>query len=120
MPPVFPYGLPGYGPAATTTTITDAQQIQPQGENSQQIKQPTNISTEPAGKRPTHQVLAAMAPGDAPEDADREADLAAVGLDTGGSISPRQRSNNNLAATLQVPCGRRIGGCSPRRAGPPT
>jgi len=51
------YGLPGYGPAATNEA---------QGEKFQQIKQPTDISMEPAGKLPTRHVLAAAGCGTQP------------------------------------------------------
>jgi hypothetical protein len=60
MPLVFPCGLPGYGPATPTITLTGAQQIQAEGEKLQQIEQPTDIATEPAGKMLTRQVSAAV------------------------------------------------------------
>ena len=60
MAPVFPCSMPGYGPTTTTASITDAQQIQAQGKKFQLIEQPADISTEMAGKLPTHQVLAVV------------------------------------------------------------
>ena len=48
------------GEQPPTTTITSTQQIQAKGEKSQQIEQPADISTKPAGKMPTRQVLAAV------------------------------------------------------------
>jgi len=50
MSPVFPCGLPGYGPVTPTITITGAQQIQTKGEKLQLIEQPTDMAMEPAGK----------------------------------------------------------------------
>jgi len=57
MPLVFLYGLPGYGPATTNEA---------QGGKFQQIKQPADISMEPAGKLPTRHVLAAAGCGTQP------------------------------------------------------
>jgi len=47
-------------PATTTITITGAQQIQAEGEKLQQIEQPTDVTTEPAGKMLILPVLAAV------------------------------------------------------------
>jgi hypothetical protein len=58
MPPVFPYGWPGYGMPAVS--ITGVQQIQDEGKKLQQIEQPTDIATEPAGKMLTCQVSAVV------------------------------------------------------------
>jgi hypothetical protein len=56
LPPVFPYGMPGYG-----TTLLSFQDVQPTVQPTlEQIEQAMDITTEPVGKMLTCKVSAAV------------------------------------------------------------